>query len=84
MDFDVKALLAPPNPFTFKKILCVQPHPDDNEIGMGDTIAVLAAQGCVKSTARKKTSNCRETLSLQKGGAQRRLSRVAKFFSAGL
>ena len=46
MDFDVKALLAPPNPFTFKKILCVQPHPDDNEIGMGGTIAVLAAQGC--------------------------------------
>ena len=46
MVFDVKALLAPPNPLSFRKILCVQPHPDDNEIGMGGTIAVLAALGC--------------------------------------
>lgn len=29
-----------------KRILCIQPHPDDNEIGAGGTIAKLAANGC--------------------------------------
>ena len=29
-----------------KSILCIQPHPDDNEIGAGATIAGLAAKGC--------------------------------------
>ena len=46
MDFDVSALLAPPNILQCKRVLCVQPHPDDNEIGMGGIIAVLAASGC--------------------------------------
>ena len=29
-----------------KRILCIQPHPDDNEIGAGGTIAKLADKGC--------------------------------------
>lgn len=29
-----------------ESILCIQPHPDDNEIGAGATIAKLAAKGC--------------------------------------
>jgi Uncharacterized proteins, LmbE homologs len=29
-----------------KRVLCVQPHPDDNEVGAGATIAKLAASGC--------------------------------------
>ena len=33
--FDVAALLAPPDILKSKCALCIQPHPDDNEIGMG-------------------------------------------------
>ena len=44
--FDVGALLAPPQIMDARRVLCIQPHPDDNEIGMGGTIAVLAARGC--------------------------------------
>lgn len=40
------ALMAPPSLEGIHKLLCVQPHPDDNEIGMGGIIAVLAAKGC--------------------------------------
>lgn len=29
-----------------KSLLCVQPHPDDNEVGAGATIAKLASKGC--------------------------------------
>lgn len=29
-----------------KKVLCVQPHPDDNEVGAGATIAKLTSLGC--------------------------------------
>ncbi|HBG16746.1 MAG TPA: PIG-L family deacetylase, partial [Firmicutes bacterium] len=29
-----------------KRLLCVQPHPDDNEIGAGATIAKLVHNGC--------------------------------------
>ena len=43
--FDVAALLAPPDILKSKCALCIQPHPDDNEIGMGGTIAALAARG---------------------------------------
>ena len=43
---NVGALLSPPDILQFKRVLCVQPHPDDNEIGMGGTIAVLAQNGC--------------------------------------
>lgn len=31
----ILSLFAPPKIDGVKKILCVQPHPDDNEIGMG-------------------------------------------------
>jgi LmbE family N-acetylglucosaminyl deacetylase len=44
--FDVSALRAPPSLNGLKRVLCIQPHPDDNEIGMGGTIAWLASQGC--------------------------------------
>lgn len=43
---DVQALLRPPLLDTCKKVLCVQPHPDDNEIGMGGVIRMLALKGC--------------------------------------
>jgi len=39
-------MLAPPKITGAKRVLCIQPHPDDNEIGMGGTIAVLAQTGC--------------------------------------
>lgn len=42
----LSALMAPPSLDNIRKLLCVQPHPDDNEIGMGGIIAKLAAQGC--------------------------------------
>ena len=44
--FDVRAMLAPPDIMAAKRALCIQPHPDDNEIGMGGTVAALSAAGC--------------------------------------
>lgn len=44
--FDAQALLAPPDIMRARRAMCVQPHPDDNEIGMGGIIAALAAVGC--------------------------------------
>jgi LmbE family N-acetylglucosaminyl deacetylase len=43
---DVAALLRAPEILDCKRALCIQPHPDDNEIGMGGVIAVLAKRGC--------------------------------------
>ena len=43
---EVAALLAPPDIMNCTRVLCIQPHPDDNEIGMGGIIAKLAQQGC--------------------------------------
>lgn len=40
------ALMAPPSLEGITKLLCIQPHPDDNEIGMGGMIAELTARGC--------------------------------------
>ena len=37
----ILSLFAPPKIDGVKKILCVQPHPDDNEIGMGGIISLL-------------------------------------------
>ncbi len=45
-EINVAALLAPPDILNCKRVLCVQPHPDDNEIGMGGVIYVLARSGC--------------------------------------
>lgn len=42
----VAALLSPPDIFAGKRALCVQPHPDDNEVGMGGIVAKLAQKGC--------------------------------------
>lgn len=35
-----------PNLLNCKSLLCVQPHPDDNEVGAGATIAKLSQKGC--------------------------------------
>lgn len=42
----LNALMAPPSLDSLTKLLCIQPHPDDNEIGMGGMIAELTARGC--------------------------------------
>ena len=41
----VLSLFAPPKLYGIKKLLCVQPHPDDNEIGMGGIISLLTKKG---------------------------------------
>lgn len=38
-------LMQPPKLEGLKKVLCIQPHPDDNEIGMGGIIAKMIAEG---------------------------------------
>lgn len=46
MDFNAIAqLMAPPSLAGIRKLLCIQPHPDDNEIGMGGIIASLIEKG---------------------------------------
>jgi LmbE family N-acetylglucosaminyl deacetylase len=35
-----------PDLLSCKNLLCVQPHPDDNEVGAGATIAKLSQKGC--------------------------------------
>ncbi len=42
---DIKDVIPQADLFKFKSILCVQPHPDDNEIGAGGTIALLSQAG---------------------------------------
>ena len=39
------SLFQPPKIDEIKKILCIQPHPDDNEIGMGGIISYLTSKG---------------------------------------
>ena len=41
----ILSLFAPPKLDGIKKLLCVQPHPDDNEIGMGGIISLLTKRG---------------------------------------
>lgn len=43
---DIKKFIPIPNLVECKRILCIQPHPDDNETGAGGTVAKLAANGC--------------------------------------
>ena len=43
---DISAFLTPPEIMSARRALCIQPHPDDNEIGMGGIVAALAAKGC--------------------------------------
>jgi LmbE family N-acetylglucosaminyl deacetylase len=42
----IRELLSPPDLFQCRSILCIQPHPDDNEVGAGAIIAKLASKGC--------------------------------------
>ena len=42
---DISAYFMPPEIRNVKKALCIQPHPDDIEIGMGGAVAALAAEG---------------------------------------
>lgn len=42
---DMKQFLPVPDLTECRSILCIQPHPDDNEVGAGGTIALLAAKG---------------------------------------
>ncbi|MEK3905428.1 PIG-L deacetylase family protein [Paenibacillus sp. FSL R7-0179] len=40
------ALMSPPDLSGCRTVLCIQPHPDDNEVGIGGTIASFAERGC--------------------------------------
>lgn len=42
----IKQLMKVPDINELTKVLCIQPHPDDNEIGMGATIAKFTASNC--------------------------------------
>lgn len=43
---NINDLLQIPDLEGAQRLLCIQPHPDDNEVGAGATIAKLAAKGC--------------------------------------
>ena len=45
-DEKLREFIAPPDLMASRRVLVVQPHPDDNEIGAGGIIAKLSAQGC--------------------------------------
>lgn len=40
-----QSFFSPPDLTKIKKALCVQPHPDDNEIGMGGIVQWMVSQG---------------------------------------
>src|SRR5579875_2391892 len=44
---DIQRILGMKPLTDVKSVLCVQPHPDDNEVGAGGTLARLAANGCL-------------------------------------
>lgn len=46
MENKLSELFKPPHINEAKRVLCVQPHGDDNEIGMGATIRKLYEKGC--------------------------------------
>jgi LmbE family N-acetylglucosaminyl deacetylase len=43
---DISQFFTAPKIMGMKKVLCIQPHPDDNEIGMGGIVSALAKKGC--------------------------------------
>lgn len=45
MDLDIKDILPIPSLADCKRLLCVQPHPDDMDISAGATLAYLAERG---------------------------------------
>lgn len=90
----VSEVFSPPKIKNAKRVLCVQPHPDDNEIGMGGTVAYYASHGCEVSyltvtngdygspspdISREEIAAIRETETRLAGG---RLG-VKQFFSLG-
>jgi LmbE family N-acetylglucosaminyl deacetylase len=42
---NIDSILPKPNIFDAKRVLCIQPHYDDNDIGAGGTLAVLKENG---------------------------------------
>lgn len=46
MDVILNQILKPPKLKNIKKAICIQPHPDDNEVGMGGVIKKLINDGC--------------------------------------
>lgn len=47
MNLILEAMLKPPKLKNIKCAICIQPHPDDNEVGMGAVIARMVNEGCV-------------------------------------
>lgn len=43
---NLQQILGLPGILEIRKILCVQPHPDDNEVGAAGTLLELAKRGC--------------------------------------
>lgn len=41
----IESILPKPNIFEAKRVLCIQPHYDDNDIGVGGTLALLQESG---------------------------------------
>lgn len=46
LNMNIKDYLPIPDLTNCKSLLCIQPHPDDNEVGAGATIAKLTQSGC--------------------------------------
>lgn len=47
MGMILNAMLKPPKIKNIRIAICIQPHPDDNEVGMGGVIAKLVSEGCI-------------------------------------
>lgn len=43
---DIRALLGLPDLLAVRTLVCVQPHPDDNEVGAAGTLLELVGRGC--------------------------------------
>lgn len=43
---DIRKLLGLPDLLDVRSVVCVQPHPDDNEVGAAGTLLALAERGC--------------------------------------
>ena len=43
---NIPRILGLPDILDVKKIVCIQPHPDDNEVGAAGTLIELAERGC--------------------------------------
>ncbi len=47
-------LIPIPDLSSARRLLCIQPHYDDNDIAAGGTIAALAAAGCENAEALRQ------------------------------